>query len=113
MKKVLIGNRGEIAVRASQACRDIGLPFVVIYTDQDCMSEHVIQAKESFCLGSNAKEYLNGDRLLEVCKETGATLLTMHIMCYSQCVWGTIDIYRKINHVRRCRCCVSRLWLPV
>ena len=71
MKKVLIGNRGEIAVRASLACRAIGLPFVIVYTDQDYMSEHVIQAEDSYCLGGNAKEYLNGDRLLEVCQETG------------------------------------------
>ena len=74
MKKVLVANRGEIAVRASRACREIGLPFVVVYTDQDVMSEHVLGADESYCLGSKPKEYLNGDTLLRVCRETGARL---------------------------------------
>lgn len=75
MRKVLVANRGEIAVRASRACEEIGLPYVVIYTDQDVMSGHVLGAKESYCLGSNPKEYLNGDKLIQVCQETGKRLV--------------------------------------
>ena len=71
MKKILIANRGEISCRAQKACREISLPCVAVYTDQDAMSEHVLKAEESYCLGSDPKEYLNGDRLIEVCRETG------------------------------------------
>lgn len=71
MEKVLIANRGEISCRAQRACRDISLPHVAVYTDQDAMSEHVLKASEPFCLGHNPKEYLNGDLLIEVCKLTG------------------------------------------
>lgn len=75
MRKVLVANRGEIAVRATRACEEIGLPYVVVYTDQDVMSGHVLGAKESYCLGSNPKAYLDGDRLIQVCLETGMCLL--------------------------------------
>lgn len=108
MKKVLIGNRGEIAVRASLACRDIGLPYVVVYTDQDCMSEHVIQAEESYCLGGNAKEYLNGDRLLEVCKETGTSLYAFRMGL----ILNSIHMLLVFHHCRS-QCGVSWLWFPV
>jgi urea carboxylase len=70
--KLLIANRGEISCRAQKACADLSLPCVAVFTEPDAMSLHVLNAQESVCLGKSPKEYLNADRLLEVCKETGA-----------------------------------------
>ena len=70
--KLLIANRGEISCRAQKACADLNLPCVAVFTQPDAMSLHVLNAKESVCLGTAPKEYLNADRILEVCKETGA-----------------------------------------
>lgn len=70
--KLLIANRGEISCRAQKACADLSLPCVAVFTEPDAMSLHVLNAQESVCLGKSPKEYLNADRILEVCKETGA-----------------------------------------
>lgn len=70
--KVLVANRGEISCRAQRACKELSLPCVAVFTEPDALSLHVINAEESICLGMSPKEYLNADRILEVCKETGA-----------------------------------------
>ena len=70
--KLLIANRGEISCRAQRACDDLSLPYVAVFTQPDAMSLHVLNAKESYCLGTSPKEYLNADLLLEVCAKTGA-----------------------------------------
>lgn len=70
--KLLIANRGEISCRAQRACADLSMPCVAVFTQPDALSLHVLNAPESVCLGPSPKEYLNGDKLLEVAKETGA-----------------------------------------
>jgi urea carboxylase len=69
--KVLIANRGEIAMRAMRACADLQIPSVSVFTEPDALSLHVLRATESVCLGPAPRDYLNTDRLLEVAKETG------------------------------------------
>lgn len=69
---MLIANRGEITCRAQRACKELSLPCVAVFTEPDALSLHVLNAAESVCLGPSPKEYLNADRILEVCKETGA-----------------------------------------
>ncbi|MCB5204364.1 ATP-grasp domain-containing protein [Neorhizobium sp. T786] len=74
MKKVLIANRGEIAVRIIRACKDYGLASVAVYADADADAMFVAQADEAFSLnGATAKEtYLDIGRLIAVAKCSGA-----------------------------------------
>ncbi|MBD1227686.1 acetyl/propionyl/methylcrotonyl-CoA carboxylase subunit alpha [Xenorhabdus griffiniae] len=76
-KKVLIANRGEIAVRIIRACRDYGVQTVAVYADADINAQHVQLADEAYSLGGNSPTdtYLNIPRLLEIAKRAGATLV--------------------------------------
>jgi acetyl-CoA carboxylase biotin carboxylase subunit len=72
-KKILIPNRGEIAVRVIHACRDLGLPVVAAYSEADRRSLHVQLADEAVCIGPAPprESYLNINAIISAAKETG------------------------------------------
>lgn len=74
MKKVLIANRGEIAVRVIRACHDLGLQTVAVYSQVDSEALHVLQADEAICIGEapSAQSYLKIPHILSACEITGA-----------------------------------------
>ena len=74
LKKVLIANRGEIAVRIIRACREMGIPTVAVYSDIDKDALHVKLADEAVCIGpaKSSKSYLNIKNIIEAACLTGA-----------------------------------------
>ncbi len=72
--KVLIANRGEIAVRIIRACRELGLQTVAVFSDADRHALHVRYATEAYHIGASPsrESYLRADRILEVARKSGA-----------------------------------------
>ena len=74
IEKVLIANRGEIALRIIKTCKALGIKTVAVYSDEDVNSLHVKQATESYHIGEGApaKSYLNQEKILETILASGA-----------------------------------------
>src|SRR2546421_13069334 len=73
-KKVLVANRGEIAIRVFRALEEMGIASVAVYSELDRDALHVKRGNEAYLLGgpTAAESYLRIDKILEVCKESGA-----------------------------------------
>ncbi|KXH87483.1 acetyl-CoA carboxylase biotin carboxylase subunit [Sporosarcina sp. HYO08] len=73
MKKILIANRGEIAVRIIRACKELGIQTVAVYSEADQEALHVELADEAYCIGSKLSKdsYLNFSNIISIAKLTG------------------------------------------
>ena len=73
LDKILIANRGEIALRIQRACRELGIKTVAVYSKADAKQKHVLLADESVCIGppESANSYLNMPSIIEdvICPE--------------------------------------------
>ena len=71
MKKILVANRGEIALRIMRTIRKMGIRSVAVFSEADRNSPHVLFADEAVCLGAAAssQSYLNGDKIITFCKK--------------------------------------------
>lgn len=72
-KKILIANRGEIAIRIMRSAQELGIKTVAVYEETDKTAMHIMRADEAFCIGSGPrKDYLNIERIINAAKATGA-----------------------------------------
>lgn len=71
MKKILVANRGEIALRVMRSCKEMGIATVAVYSEADRNAPFVRYADEAVCIGppASAQSYLRGDVIIDVCKK--------------------------------------------
>lgn len=74
MKKILVANRGEIALRVMRSCKEMGIKTVAVYSEADRNAPFVRYADEAVCIGPppSKQSYLDGDKIIKVCKELKA-----------------------------------------
>ena len=83
IKKVLVANRGEIAVRVMRSCRELGLITVAVFSEADRKAMHVRYADEAYYIGPapSRDSYLNIDTIIKVAKSAGVDAMEMMLVC--------------------------------
>ena len=77
IEKILVANRGEIAVRVMRACQEMGISSVAVYSEADEKAPHVEMADEAYCIGEPApsESYLNIQKIIDVANKSGANAI--------------------------------------
>lgn len=83
-KKILIANRGEIAVRIIRCCKEMGIEAVAVYSSADATSLHVQLADEAYCIGpaKSSESYLNMENILSVATLSGCEQFILDLVIY-------------------------------
>lgn len=106
IKKLLIANRGEIAVRIIRACKEMGIETVAVYSEADKEALHVQMADEAFCIGPKLSKdsYLNITNIVTVAKMTGCGRDSprLRLSCGKRGFCRTLR--RSQRHIRRPDC---------
>jgi acetyl-CoA carboxylase biotin carboxylase subunit len=94
--KILIANRGEIALRVIRACREMGIGSVAVYSDADARAPHVREADEAINIGASpsSESYLKGERIIEAAQRVGAEAIHPGYGFLSEREWfarGVVD----------------------
>ncbi len=106
--KVLIANRGEIAVRIIRACRELGIETVAVHSEADKEALHVLMADEAYCIGphSSAESYLKKTNLVATALKTGqkrstqATVSWLKMLSLPKCVL-TMILHLSAHRLKR------------
>ena len=75
---MLVANRGEIARRITRSCQQLGLTPVMVYTEPDALSLHVLEAEVKVCLGSSPQDYTSITKLVDAAVSTGFAPFSPH-----------------------------------
>lgn len=129
IRKMLIANRGEIAVRIIRACREMGISTVAVYSEADKDALHTQLADEAVCIGpaASAESYLNMERIISACVTTGADALhagfgflsenSRFVELLEQCnitfVGPSSEIIKKMGHKSHARKTMVDAGVPV
>src|SRR5688572_23184811 len=119
-KKILVANRGEIALRIISACRELGIKTVAVYSEADENSLHVRFADEDVCIGParSADSYLSVPAVLSAAEITGADaihpgygflsesayLVALCEACHIKFIGRTLNVIRLLGYKGRARC---------
>ena len=107
IKKILVANRGEIAMRIFRTCRVMNISTVAVYTHVDRGALHVRYAEEAYCISSSPEDtsYLKPELILAIAKKTGAAILSG--------IWVLVGECRLCPSLRRRRSDLYRDPVPI